>query len=173
MPSARTLREAHVRSPLPTWPSHTASKQAGPHALLVWAQNTPAGPKTKQNLFKIEHWLSHEPTSCFGKCPMEMESSLLLRAVKYVALQRWSPKPVGSENVCGLRDRADPATLQVRVATGRVSCFEELAVPHNSTWCFRDSRKGCLLLVISSNDLEIITGASQLRGSGRNWSQTP
>lgn len=94
------VQASHLRSRLPTWPSHTASDQAGPHAPLVWAQNASAGRKTKQNnvrLFKTEHRLWNEPTSRFGKRPMEMGNSLILRAVIHAVLPRGSPKPAGAK----------------------------------------------------------------------------
>lgn len=95
--SAATAANAGSSDTAESARAHPTSHLAGPQASLVSGLNAPAAPKTKHKLGLLQ-----EHAARLGRRPLEMENSLILRAVKYVALPQWSPKPAGVENVCGV-----------------------------------------------------------------------
>lgn len=126
--SARASPTSHPAKP------HSSPRGRVTRAIGLGAERTQRGRKQQNivRLFKTGHRLSHEPTSRVGKRRGERRN-FILESWEVRAPPARSPEPAGSETICGLRDRADPAPLQARGA----ACLEETAFPHHPTWPFQ------------------------------------
>ena len=88
---------------------------------------------------KLKTRFSQEHASLIGKRPLGMEYTLILTAVKYAALPRWSPNPEGREVSA---ESQGPHTRRNAPSLGRPRmCFGESAFLRKPTWSFRGSRE--------------------------------